>query len=346
MPNKTLWLSIESQFKTDHDVECFAPSKIAERCFLSEAILWLLLREVPKLEYFSAEGGDDRFSDDREGEGGYYVDLTGLTDADCEKINISPNPAVELEDYGSDGVSFVTLDGLDWYGGKDERLVDLIYEEHSKEEIDEDRRLREMHSEWIEIVDSAMELPRAQILQAILQGELPAFCRNRIQYILEEDEDPEEVDLELDKWFVNREDPREFVEAPLHIFRATKIDWQHSSSTIGDLMFQDICVDTKALLQAFPDPNEHVITVVRVGDVLLSKDDDLPTPNRPQRGRPSLPWAEMHQELGRWIERDSIPNKKEALVAELMEWCRMKWGRAVSRSAIQSQLRNFGKDRK
>ncbi len=346
MPNKTLWLSIESQFKTDHDVECFAPSKIAERCFLSEAILWLLLREVPKLEYFSAEGGDDRFSDDREGEGGYCADLTGLTDADCEKINIPPNPAAQLEDYGSDRVTFATLDLIDQYEGKDDNLTNLFKKDHSSEEIDEARRLREEHSEWIEMVDSAMELPRVQILQAILQGKLPAFCRNNIQYIPDEDEDPDEADLKSDELFVNREDSCAFVEAPLHIFRATKIDWQHSSSTIGDLMFQDICVDTNALLQAFPDPNEHFITVVRVGDVLFSKDDGLPTPNRPQRGRPSLPWAEMHQELGRWIERDSIPNKKEALVAELMEWCRMKWGRAVSRSAIQSQLRNFGKDRK
>ncbi len=330
----------------DCDVECYVPAKIAERCFLSEAILWLLLREVPKLEYFSPEGGDDRFSDDREGEGGYCADLNGLTDADCEKINIPPNPAAQLEDYGSDRVTYATLDLLDQYEGKDKNLANLFKKKHSNEEIDEARRLRETHSEWIEMVDSAMELPRIQILQAILQGELPTFCRNRIQYIPVGDEALDEADYEFDKWFVNREDPRAFVEAPLHIFRAMKIDWQHSSSTIGDLMFQDICVDTSALLQAFPDPNEHVITAIRIGDVLLSKDDDLPVPNRAQRGRPSYPWAEMHQELGRWIERDSIPNKKEALVAELMEWCKMKWGRSVSRSAIQSQLRNFGKDRK
>ncbi len=327
-------------------MECYVQTKIAERCFLSEAILWLLLREVPKLDFFSPEGGDERFSDDQEGEGGYWADLTSLTDANCEKLGIPSNPAAELEDYGSDRVTFATLDSLDRYEGKDENLANLFKESHSNEEIDEARKLRERHSEWIEIVDSAMELPRVQILQAILQGELPAFCRNRIQYISAEDEDPDEADSELDRWFVNREDPRAFVEAPLHIFRATKIDWQHSSSTIGDLMFQDICVDTKVLLQAFPDPNENVITVARVGDVLLSKDNGLPAPNRAQRGRPSLPWAEMHQELGRWTERDSIPNKKEALVAELMEWCKMKWGRSVSRSAIQSQLRNFRKDRK
>lgn len=147
MPNKTLWLSIESQFNTDHDVECFAPSKIAERCFLSEAILWLLLREVPKLEYFSAEGGDDRFSDDQEGEGGYWADLTGLTDADCEKLGIPPNPAAELEDYGSDGVTFATLDLLDQFEDSNERIIKSIYDEHSKEEIEKARRNREKHPE-------------------------------------------------------------------------------------------------------------------------------------------------------------------------------------------------------
>jgi len=325
----------------DCDVECYAPTKIAERCFLSEAILWLLLREVPRLEFFSLEGGDDRFSDDQEGEGGYCADLTGLTDADCEKLGIPPNPAAELEDYGSDGVTFATLDLLDEFEGSNERIFKSIYGEHSKEEIEKARRNREKHPEWLEIAAAKLELPKAKILQSILQGDLPVFCRNRIHYIPDEDEDPDEADLESDRWIVNREDPRAFVEAPLHIFRATKIDWQRSSSTIGDLMFQDICVDTSALLQVFPDPNEHTITVVRVGDVLLSKDDGLPAPNRAQRGRPSLPWAEMHQELGRWIERDSIPHKKEALVAELMEWCKMKWGRSVSRSAIQSQLRNF-----
>ena len=148
MPNMTLWLIIESQYNADRDMECFAPSRIAERCYLSEAILWVLLREIPKVENFSETSEEDaRFSDEREGEGDYYVDLTGLTDADCEKINITPNSAVELEDYGSDRVTFATLDLLDGYGGKNERLVDLIYEEHSKEEITEARRLRERHSE-------------------------------------------------------------------------------------------------------------------------------------------------------------------------------------------------------
>lgn len=107
------------------------------------------------------------------------------------------------------------------------------------------------------------------------------------------------------------------------------------------MIFNDICVDTGTLLREFPDPDEYAITAVRVGDVLLAKDDGHSTSNRPQRGRPSLPWAEMHQELGRRIERGIIPDKKEALVAELMDWCRTKWGRVVSRSAIQSQLRNF-----
>jgi hypothetical protein len=59
---------------------------------------------------------------------------------------------------------------LDQYEGKDENLANLFKKEHSNEEIDEARRLREMHPEWIESVDSAMELPRVQILQEILQG--------------------------------------------------------------------------------------------------------------------------------------------------------------------------------
>ncbi len=327
-------------------MKCYTPVEIAERCFLSEAIFWLLLREVPTLEEGSTANDDARFSDSSEGEGGNWVRLTGLTSDDCEKLGIPPNPIEELEDFTSDGVTLVTLNLLDDYEHRGSSLADTIYQDHSKEEIEKARKLLEKYPEWLEIVDSRMELPRVQILQAILQGELAVFCRNHIERALEDDEDPKEIDAADDKNFIDADDPRAFVEAPLNIFKAKNIDWQLSCSTVEKLQFQDICVDTMALLRLFPDPEEHAVTVSRVGNVLFPEDDDLPAHSRPKRGRPSLPWAEMHQELGRWIERDSIPNKKEALVAELMEWCRMKWGRAVSRSAIQSQLRNFGKDRK
>ena len=326
-------------------MECYVPTKIAERCFLPEAILWLLLREVPKLEFFSPEGGDERFPDDRESNVRHWGDLTSLTDADCEKLGIPPNPAAELvEDYyyfDPKRIYFSTLDLLDRYEGTADSIAESVYKEHTREEIEEARKMRVKHSEWLEIVSTKLELPKVTILKSILQGDLPVFCRNRIDRQLYEDENPDDVDPGSDGWFVNQEDPRPFVEAPLHIFKATEIDWEESSSTVGDMIFNDICVDTGTLLREFPDPDEYAITAVRVGDVLLAKDDGHSTSNRPQRGRPSLPWAEMHQELGRRIERGIIPDKKEALVAELMDWCRTKWGRVVSRSAIQSQLRNF-----
>lgn len=328
-------------------MECYTPVEIAERCFLSEAIFWLLLREVPTVEEGSGAANDDaRFSDDSAGEGGYWVNLTGLTLADCEKLGIPPNPIEELEDFTSDGVTLVTLDLLDDYEHRGSSLADMIYQDHSKEEIEKARKLLEKHPEWLEIVDSRMELSRVQILQEILQGKLAVFCRNHIEHVLEDDEDPNEIDAADDEIFIDSDDPRAFVEAPLNVFKAKNIDWQLSCSTIDKLRFRDICVDTMALLRLFPDPDEHAVTVSRVGNVLFLEDDDLPAHNRPKRGRPLLPWAEMHRELGRWIERDSIPDKKEALVAELMEWCKMKWGRTVSRSAIQSQLGNFSKDRK
>lgn len=78
-----------------------------------------------------------------------------------------------------------------------------------------------------------------------------------------------------------------------------------------------------------------------MGDVLVALDHDEQQPVT-LRGRRPLPWAEMHQHLGRMAERGAIPGKKEALVSELMEWCRRTWGRDVSRSAIQAQIRNFG----
>lgn len=326
-------------------MECYAPVEIAERCFLSEAILWLLLREVPICESFSLEGEDARFSLEREGEGGHVADLTGLTPHDCEKIGISPNPAEQLEDFSSDRVTYITLDQLDGVFGKTPYLVDKIYKKHTKEEIEEARKMKEDYDKWVKVVEIAMELPKVKILQAILNGDLPVFCRNRIddEIDLGEDEDEDEGsnNSETEDPYVDRNDPHDFVKAPIHIIKAKNIDWQLSCSTIDKLNYQDICVDTMTLLRLFPDPNEHIATVSRVGDVLFPKDDDLPATNRPQRGRPSLPWAEMHQELGRRIERGIIPDKKEALVAELMDWCRTKWGRVVSRSAIQSQLRNF-----
>ena len=170
-----------------------------------------------------------------------------------------------------------------------------------------------------------------------MQRELPAFCRNGIVCIREDDK-TRGFETEIAELLAEGAEPGEFVEAPHHIFRATFVDWHEASSTIGDRAYVDICVDTGTLMRLFPDPNQHAVSAVRVGNVLLAEGGNEPPSNRPPRGRPPLPWAEMHQELGKRMERGDLPAKKEALVADLMDWCRTNWGRDVSRSAIQSQI--------
>ena len=80
-------------------------------------------------------------------------------------------------------------------------------------------------------------------------------------------------------------------------------------------------------------------SVRRLGNVFAVEADTESTSRADRRrGRKPFKWNEMHVELGRMIERGEVPQKKEALIAHLMEWCREKWGRPVSRSAIQGQL--------
>jgi hypothetical protein len=323
-------------------LKCYSPTTVAERCYLSAAIFWLLLRVVPIADYnLAGSGEDNRFSSEEDGSSGFVASFTDLTDFDCEKLGIPPNPASSLYNLDVGAVNFTVLDLLDKYKDDDEAYYEGIKNQFLENDINEARILREQFDVWVKTVETLIELPKSQILQAILKKELPTFCRNELQYVYDFDENPENVDPHDNGWFADRGDTNVFVEAPIEIFKATSINWEESSSVVEKLCFRDICVDTAALLHVFPDPDEHTVSVVCVGDVLFSKDGDLSTPERPQRGRPSYPWAEMHQELGRWIERGDIPEKKEALIAKLMEWCKLKWRRDVSRAAIQLQIRGF-----
>lgn len=320
-------------------MEVYSKARIASRCFLSEALLWLLVGRAPAVA--SSENPEGWWQDDEHaGEGGYVSDLEWLTPAECKKIGVPVDPglkyAVELTD--AESLSFHTIEHLNEPGS----VLGKIYrEKFGEHEIIEMMEYYGKHLDWLSELSFRYELPKAELSSAVLKGEVRAFCRN--QFYREPVND--DRDGEIDEGLLIDPDGAVFVDAPLSIFRATSIDWQRSSSQVDGDSFEDICLDTFALLNRFPDREEKEITVKSMGDVLVALDRANEQSVAP-RGRRPFAWDEMHRELGRWVERDAIPEKKEALIAELMEWCRRTWSRDVSRSAIQAQLRNFGTARK
>lgn len=302
---------------------------------------------------FEKDEEDGRFIEENRESGGDYFDLIYFSCEMNSKIGLRPHPAMDYDsmyqeiDYRNIDrlpICMNTIDVLDGtkqqpYSSYDKKY---ILDTYSEEEINQARIARNKYKKWLDEIDVIMEYPKIKILNSILSGEVTAYCLNEVAQIFDGEADKDDP-YDDEPMLINSNHPNRFIEAPREALRATSIDWQKSLSRVGNLVFDMICVNSIELMQALPFPSDNTEIVVRkIGDVFVldNFEETSPVPNQ-RRGRKPLPWPQMHWELGQMIERGEVPEKKEALIAQLMHWCEKNWDRRVSRAAIQLQLQGL-----
>jgi hypothetical protein len=65
------------------------------------------------------------------------------------------------------------------------------------------------------------------------------------------------------------------------------------------------------------------------------------TVRQSRRGRPSLPWNDMHVEVARLFRDCEMPTKKEAAIAYIQQWFSSTHGIKPSRASIGERLKPY-----
>ena len=309
-------------------MEIYTSATLAERCFLFEALLWIAFKQVPIWDrYPVGEDIDRRFRDDYECRAGEYANTDNITPEDCERVGLPPNPAYEHDVLFEGKVLFYELVLMDEYDLGRGKINHRELFSYSDEDISHARELRNRSDDWLEDIDIFLMEAKLSLALRLLRGGIPAFgrfCR-----------DPKARENLIDS---NNYEMIKFNNAPPYIFQFNNIDWNNSIISYKESKYFDVCIDTTALFCEFPIGDTGVVHAHAVADALIVEPQTPSVLPQKRRGRPSFPWPEMYVELGRRAERGELPAKQEALIAEMMDWCQLKWGRRPSRSAIQSHL--------
>ena len=227
-------------------MEVFAPATIADRCVLPEAILWVLVGEVPLVHDGASKiEENERFNGETGQCSGYYVDLEYFAKVSSVEIGLRRHPAEKFDHYELEQISFHTLEIIDADPGSTEweQLRSYLLERYDDEELVEAREAFKDYNDWLDEFEVLLEVPKARILTAVLTGAVPVFCANEIEHTT-----LNETDEELDPAFVDHESSDLLVAAPKEAIRAASIDWQRSESQVGDLRYHSLCLDTHALM--------------------------------------------------------------------------------------------------
>jgi hypothetical protein len=96
-------------------------------------------------------------------------------------------------------------------------------------------------------------------------------------------------------------------------------------------------------LSVYPIPDlPEVGSVKKLCDTyILDRQNLEDAPVQARRGRPPFPWEEFHVEVAALIQKNALPEKKEAAIAHFERWFRAKLGISVSRTAIGQKLKPY-----
>jgi hypothetical protein len=311
-------------------VTVLVPHDAAERCYLSEALLWAAFRRLP-LEVLndqpdSREDGSDV---------AYFTqspDIEPVTLEECNRVGLSPRPIWESA-YSHFGPRELSL-RID-LERSDEKKYELQRAYYELEKFQD--RLSDWNSEFYKLTEQS----RRKILQALQEGRLVATGKMLPCSTIEASF--KLMDKETEGWLSPQYIDREPI--PLDFWNSGKIDWDDS---LAEGITKDcaiayglILVEVAQLLKEFPLPNGEVYGgVIRAGDYLvLTSTDEFRGGAKP--GRPSFRWDEFNLEMAKRAKKDLLPIKMEACISEMQEWCKEKWKQDVGRSTLLGKIKPY-----
>ncbi len=127
-------------------------------------------------------------------------------------------------------------------------------------------------------------------------------------------------------------------------------DWLRESIRIDDAgldvsngYFGLIQIAAEDVLQVFPPEEGETLEIQASGAVLmrLPRIEQSP-PRKPKRGRPSKNWEAVHAQIAALILKEGgLPQKRESVAAEIIEWYSGQFPDEISRSSIMDRLKSY-----
>jgi hypothetical protein len=308
------------------------PHAIADRCYLSEALLWVAVCRFP-LAFVTENGVDGREDADYiDGLDPYLPFNDPISNLECTLAGLRPNPEYEdfvLGDFHQTPENLRTLLKVD-------TLADEVrnrWEQELTDSLEFYRRQAEWDAEYEALVDE----PKARLFLALREQRLNAFGRKlpreTLTATLEHLESTDWEDWNDNSW----------IPIPADFWISNRIDWEGSSAEGRVGAYALILIETDGLLKSFPLPpaTQYQGVVKIANNLVLASEDDGAAILRSARGRPPLNWESFHVELARRIANGGLPRKQEALIVEMQEWCKTNWHRDVGRSTLLQKLKPY-----
>lgn len=127
---------------------------------------------------------------------------------------------------------------------------------------------------------------------------------------------------------------------PANQWRLDHIDW-HEAEAIGPHgRYSYIRIPCDQLFACFPEPPLESFEVqYRGGTLLLEDAASSPNLNGRRPGRPPrYKWNAFLQQVAVIAATEGLPDKQDALVAQMMEWCEQNWRVQPASSTIKEKL--------
>lgn len=310
----------------------FIPLAVAERCYLSEALLWVAVNRYPAA-YVTEHNIDAREDDEYvEGLEPYLPNEEPLSGDECAAAGLPSNP--EREDFES-GDFHQTPENLR------ELLKILEIPDDDRKRLERELVEAEAFDERQKAWDAEFELfldePKARLFLALREGRVGARGKPLPLPTWEASIDH----LEAEQW--EGWDKVGWQPIAQEFWISTRIDWFECQAEGKGGAYGLILVECEQLFECFPARVERVDHVVgKVGGALIL-DQGLSTiaPRGMPRGRRPMEWDAFHLEVAKRLQKAGLPAKQEAFVAEMQDWCRTNWRKDVGRSTILTKVKPY-----
>jgi len=286
------------------------PCEIAETCLLIKALLY---RAVGRLPLQSIAENEIDQPDEEPDE----PDIV-LTPEECGSVGLPQDPEWE-ERQKREGERL--RDQLVW-APADSAVGKRFYEQWTKWKAVKDHRQKEWHHKFQELLVPYQK----QFQAALLDGRLGSEGQSSAQI--------EREMAEGARWW---HAPYEAI--PSTFWSSCEIDWEKSRAKGETDGYESIVVKTDDLFRVFPlrDPTP-VGNVGKIGEYfVVSHDVAVANPGRPRK----YPWDDLFLEMAKRVKDGSLPEKQDAFILEMEEWCRKNWVSFPGETSLKMKIMPF-----
>jgi hypothetical protein len=314
--------------------------RLADRCFLCELLYWVALRRFPFAIADPYDKYDDfRFSQECDLDTSSFVEAV-VTFAECEYSGLPPNPRYRalLED-GFD----LEEENVESIGEYNERFLNTDrFSDADRAAIrdGQDKLLAELREKksWDRGFEHYLEYIKTKVFLDLRDGTITGsgikVKGSSWQEICDSvSVSPAEIELKN----------QEHLAIGQTEWIPSKIDWRKSILYGKEFSYVWVNFEVDSMLSVYPIPELPAIGSVRklCDAYLLDRQNLDDAPPLARRGRPPFPWEEFHVEVAALIQKNALPEKKEAAIADFERWFRDRFGIPVGRTAIGQKLKPY-----